>query len=655
MTASSSLPALFSLLRSAHCALLLAIASLLAGAPSKAKADLHVVGDADHLWVVRPNKDGTGVSIQHRQASDRDGRLRPPLVLQGKLVTAGAAAGGGYLWLVYDTGTVQTLRAFEDAMGHRVFSDSLLPALPKGATLRSLATARDQPFALMRVESAALLEQLDAPPDAAPAKDSPTVPKGKDSGDKVPAAPSPQSKPKPEAEAPQDIIESPKDGKGDAGEDSSKPKPGAKDAGREKDAGGQKDSDGKKPGPTETPGKSKDEKPAASKPAPVKADRLLTLVQKRWVRVDLPTDWPQGAPAWLLSLSKDDLRPALVVAPPGENTLRWYRYSEEKDGKNQIVRTWVRREQPIIDAPAAPPLAIDQQIIVARRINTAGKLELTLSAVRPEGVSEIGTLSAPFPADGWALAQAADRIALVMLGGDQLTWLRMTTRGSASDPQPVPLATEPLGFPPVADVLIIIGVLVLATPILLVLWKRDPTMQQAALPKGVVVADLGGRAMAATVDLAPCIVAAMLITGVSLEEMIAFRPGSGAGWERMIPSAIAMGLYLGYTFLAELFTAKTIGKAMFGLRVTGLKGQPPDLWQVLGRNLFKVLDLIAPPLLAFALFSPIRQRLGDVVGRTVVVRAATPEDEEDKDSGGSWMDDDDGNDDVPDVRPKKRK
>ena len=595
-----------------------------------ASADLTVVGDADQLWIVRPNKEATGISIQHRQASDREGRLRPPLTLQGRLVPGGAAASGGYLWLVYDTGTMQTLRAFDDQLGHRVFSDSLLPALPKGAVLRSLATARDQPFVLMRVESAALLQRLDAPPETETAKDPTPKPAAKN----TPGKPA-EEKPKPEPTTKSD--DAAKDGNAAAEKDKNPATSDAKD-----DGAGDKTT------------KDKDVKPALPKPAPVKADRLLTLVQKRWVRVDLPSDWPQGAPAWLLSLSKDELRPTLVVLPPGGNVLRWYQYSEGKDDKKQTVSTWVKREQPLTDTFAAPPLAIDQQIIVARRVNTAGKLELSLSAIRPEGVSEIGTLLADFPPDGWALAQAADRIALVMQTADQLTWLRMTTRGSVSDPQPVPLATEPLGFPPVADVLIIIGVLVLATPILLVLWKRDPTTQQAALPKGVVVADLGSRFMAGAVDLAPCIVAAMVIGGVSFEELIAFRPGSGAGWERMIPSAIAIGLYLGYTFLSELFTAVTIGKALFGLRVTGLKGQPPDLWQVLGRNLFKVLDLIAPPLLAFALFSPIRQRLGDVVGRTVVVRAATPEDEEDKDGGGSWLDDD-GDDEVPDVRPKKRK
>ena len=68
----------------------------------------------------------------------------------------------------------------------------------------------------------------------------------------------------------------------------------------------------------------------------------------------------------------------------------------------------------------------------------------------------------------------------------------------------------------------------------------------------------------------------------------------------------------------------SLGKRLFGLHAVTTDGRPPRPWQVIVRNLFKVVTLIVPPLAIFVLFNPTRQRLGDVAARTIVVKTVAP-------------------------------
>ena len=82
---------------------------------------------------------------------------------------------------------------------------------------------------------------------------------------------------------------------------------------------------------------------------------------------------------------------------------------------------------------------------------------------------------------------------------------------------------------------------------------------------------------------------------------------------------VAIGLFVLYTLVLEWFTGSTPGKKLMGLRVANLDGARPRAWQVIVRSLLKAFDLIAPLLLVLPLLSPHRQRLGDLIARTLVV------------------------------------
>jgi uncharacterized RDD family membrane protein YckC len=86
-----------------------------------------------------------------------------------------------------------------------------------------------------------------------------------------------------------------------------------------------------------------------------------------------------------------------------------------------------------------------------------------------------------------------------------------------------------------------------------------------------------------------------------------------------------MGLYLAYLATAESLTGFTLGKYLMGLQVVTDKGDKPDFWAAMIRNVigyFERHPLVA--LLAAGLYfcTPRRQRLGDLLARTLVVQTA---------------------------------
>jgi uncharacterized RDD family membrane protein YckC len=250
------------------------------------------------------------------------------------------------------------------------------------------------------------------------------------------------------------------------------------------------------------------------------------------------------------------------------------------------------------------------------------------------------------------VARAGDKLALIAQDATgQFTWRRLSLSGTA-DPQPLPLTVRAPSLTHVTDFIVFIAGLALATPFLILMWKKDPQGQSVQLPRGLHLAELGSRAAAAFIDMAPGLGFVLLFRGVPIEQLTALWPRTGITWESVSPQLTAIGIYIGYTFLAELFFGTSPGKAMLGLRVTGLHGEPPNLWQVLARNLLKAVELAATPLLVFALISPARQRVGDMLARTVVVRRATPEDDEPR--PGLFDHDDDGDDRPPDPRPRRK-
>lgn len=119
--------------------------------------------------------------------------------------------------------------------------------------------------------------------------------------------------------------------------------------------------------------------------------------------------------------------------------------------------------------------------------------------------------------------------------------------------------------------------------------------------------------------------AAMLDNGIAA--LVALVPAARIpGLHDTARWALAITLYLAYYFLQEGSFNTTLGKRVFGLRVVRLDGRPSGWRESSLRTLLRILEV--NPLLFGGLpagltivFNGRRQRLGDILARTLVIRS----------------------------------
>jgi uncharacterized RDD family membrane protein YckC len=126
------------------------------------------------------------------------------------------------------------------------------------------------------------------------------------------------------------------------------------------------------------------------------------------------------------------------------------------------------------------------------------------------------------------------------------------------------------------------------------------------------------RLLAGLIDASPLLLTVFLVSesvdqdGRTLEDALA---------QMSLPFYAALGGYLLYTWATETLFSRTIGKMLFGLRVVSLDGTRPSAGAMFARNALRLIDvsMLAIPLV-LVLLSPLRQRVGDIAARTLVVR-----------------------------------
>lgn len=146
-------------------------------------------------------------------------------------------------------------------------------------------------------------------------------------------------------------------------------------------------------------------------------------------------------------------------------------------------------------------------------------------------------------------------------------------------------------------------------------------------PEGVeldlTLAGLGSRFGAALLD--SLILGVLLIlTLFGITSVVALAPEGSGPLVLGVGALVTFVLLIGYFLAFELGNGgRTPGKAAFGLRVVAASGEPVGLWASLVRNLLRVVDFL-PAFYALGAVSILasghNQRLGDLAGRTLVVR-----------------------------------
>lgn len=134
------------------------------------------------------------------------------------------------------------------------------------------------------------------------------------------------------------------------------------------------------------------------------------------------------------------------------------------------------------------------------------------------------------------------------------------------------------------------------------------------------LAPIGRRFLAGLIDAIPVVgtlVYALIKVGPSAFMQISTET-------EPLPELLAVGgavlIYLLHTLFSEALWGYTIGKRLCGLRVIAMDGQAPTRGALVLRNMLRAIDVMfwfIPSTLV--LFTPLRQRLGDLAADTLVV------------------------------------
>ncbi len=163
-------------------------------------------------------------------------------------------------------------------------------------------------------------------------------------------------------------------------------------------------------------------------------------------------------------------------------------------------------------------------------------------------------------------------------------------------------------------------------------WRRDRVIAFAPIKPDQRFARLERRGLAFVIDLAIVapvwipIVFALWRAGapdlsVGEQLMQGQRLQSGPMfWSGALAGAV-FGLYAG---IQELFAGRTFGKRIVGCYVVGEGGEPCTVQAVFVRNILRVVEFHFVAMAVLVVLTPSRQRLGDMLARTVVVEHDLP-------------------------------
>lgn len=645
-------------------------------------ADLPTVSDGRHLWTwaqdVDEKTDQPRLSLFHANLAHRPPKgpaWEAVVQLTGRLAARGVAADDDTLYLFFDDGSTHVISLRKGPVEDQwYYSKRTAPNLPAGVSVRAAAAGGGgKLWVLVRIESAEALRSIDAA-SAAPSDGPAVIDDNQELFDLILGFP--DSEAPPEADGASDAAESNDGPSADAPQvdpstESSENESASAATENKTEEATDTDTESElaEATPQEPAAEPESETTEAQTPLTVDlpTERLLVLGRNTWQSIALPESWPQKLPVQIVGPGPEDTQPTLVVQVPttkGGTLARVFRPGDEG---------WASVDLPMSGAGAASTesgggivaLRVEQQLLLVNAVSRDQGFAANVAAVRGDKLLHVVTAvldsDADLPDSGqWTAIRAEAGVAL--LAGQRDLGERLNAQVEKSDPAtqvtgPTLTAVDLQGrttlpatamrFEPAdpiaeaADMVIFLGVLITSTVLLFTFWRRVPTADQLQLPTDVVLGDTLRRVFAGLIDITPGLLVGTLAYGLSGEELYARWPGRGQQitFGMMVPGLAAIGVIVGHTALLEIFTrGRSLGKLVTGLRVANLDGTPPRAWQSLVRCLLKSFDLIAYLLLILPLISPHRQRLGDMVARTVVTMKAPPPPEISDEDGESGED-----------------
>ena len=260
--------------------------------------------------------------------------------------------------------------------------------------------------------------------------------------------------------------------------------------------------------------------------------------------------------------------------------------------------------------------------------------QLLCTILRNGSLLEAGRIPVPSGKAGYlSLCTFRDEPAVAVWVSDERVRVahRDLTARPDADAGVTDLAVRPWPSAPINRELMLFALMVVMGVFVLATWRRDPKAALVALPEGMVPAEFTRRFFAGMIDMGPPIFIAMLLEGVAdPAAVLANWPQPTGDWSQMMPGVLAIALFVLHTGITEALAGTSLGKRVLGLWVVNTKGGPPNVWQVIVRNLIKIVELLVWFLLLFMFFNPARQRMGDLAARTVVIRRVSTDESSDE-------------------------
>jgi len=315
--------------------------------------------------------------------------------------------------------------------------------------------------------------------------------------------------------------------------------------------------------------------------------------------------------------------PRLIVPADNGSVLTVHRF----DGETWQSTVYARKVSPGFDVIAPMNLCVV--------VDRVGETQLACTILRQGDALAGGTIAvSPVDDEDRAVTVYNDHPAVAYIDptGERLSiHYRDLTEAPQVDSQSVDLSITPWPRPAVNREMVMLALLVVMTVFILATWRRDPKTVIVELPESIMPAEITRRLLAGAIDLSPPLLVSMVLFGLADPgAILGTWPGPAGDLAAMLPGSLVVVLFAVHTAVTEALTGTSLGKKLLGLRVVTVKGQPPNIWQILIRNLLKIVELIGWFLLLFMLLNPAHQRMGDLAARTVVVRDADADDSHDE-------------------------
>ncbi|MEM7227935.1 MAG: RDD family protein [Planctomycetota bacterium] len=269
-----------------------------------------------------------------------------------------------------------------------------------------------------------------------------------------------------------------------------------------------------------------------------------------------------------------------------------------------------------VASPWSPASTVDMLGIRGKRLavgTTSDDPMMWISYLRADDATTLARV--PIPTPSWGIIGLGSDVGVIEQR-DQQPALRiidglsgdMTTAALLEPHQGTPQSIRAMAF-----LFASIG-----SVLLLVLVLKPGSKTTLEIPPEFDVTPPPIRLLALLIDLAPGIAVSMFVLRAEVADLLRF-PYLAVSMAQAMPFLVMVGVSMVIVTALELATGKSVGRRVVGAALMSESGGTPRPQAILIRNAVKIMTLMVPPMLIFALVTPKLLGLHDILSRTTSV------------------------------------